>query len=254
VVEVLSGVSPDCCTFYAAGDMLLSVSLASVDVSGSVFLKRDFAKGSAEGDVNATIDCSSVIGGLTGTGQATWYIDKDIQYVQGRLRASVCGWTGGAGLEGGLFIGHNCPRDKAWVLKSTTGRFGVSANQLPDPLTGFYAYGQASFDVNYWLFGGGIELYAGMGAFTQKPSDASIESAWNSGFGLPYVVGCAGCCVHGEILGGLVSASGWANLVLGGPIPIRFEGKFGLEGCVLWVLCASVEVTAGLGNSGFYLN
>ena len=32
------------------------------------------------------------------------------------------------------------------------------------------------------------------------------------------------------------------------------EGTFGLEGCALWVICASVDVTAGFNSSGFYLN
>ena len=56
---------------------------------------------------------------------------------------------------------------------------------------------------------------------------------------LPFVVGACGIHVYGEILGGLVSASGWANLSLRGPIPLYFEGSFGLRGCVAWVFCAS---------------
>ena len=36
---------------------------------------------------------------------------------------------------------------------------------------------------------------------------------------LPFVVGACGIYVHGEILGGLVSASAWANLSLRGPVP-----------------------------------
>ena len=58
---------------------------------------------------------------------------------------------------------------------------------------------------------------------------------------LPYVVGACGINVHGEILGGLVSASAWADLSLRGPVPTYFEGTFGLKGCVAWVLCASVS-------------
>jgi hypothetical protein len=59
--------------------------------------------------------------------------------------------------------------------------------------------------------------------------------------------------VYGEILGGLVSASAWANLSLRGPAPTLFEGTFGLEGCVLWVLCASVSVTATVDSTGLHL-
>ena len=44
------------------------------------------------------------------------------------------------------------------------------------------------------------------------------------------------------------------NLSLRGPIPTYFEGTFGLRGCVAWVLCASVSVTAGINSAGFYLS
>ena len=39
-----------------------------------------------------------------------------------------------------------------------------------------------------------------------------------------------------------------------GPAPIYFDGTVGLEGCVAWVLCASVELNAGLNSNGFYAN
>lgn len=252
VVEVVSCVTPNYCTFYSSGDMLLAVAGSAVDLSGTVFLKRDWSKGSTEGDVTARINCNSVMGGLEGNGQLTWFADAVMQYLQGRLGVSMCGWTGGAGLEGGMFIGHNVPKAKAWVLQTTTGRFGVTQQQLPDTLTGLYGYGQVSFGVNWYVFGGGVELYAGLGAFVDKPGTASSSGGTVQCPGLPYVIGCAGCYVHGEILGGLVSAAGWANLILQGPIPY-FEGTFGLEGCVLWVLCASIDVTAGLNSDGFYM-
>ncbi|MCX8052846.1 MAG: hypothetical protein N3B12_03475 [Armatimonadetes bacterium] len=253
VVEVVSSVTPSTCSFYIAGDVLLQCSGTAVDVSGTMFLKHDFSKLSAEGSVTARLDCNSFLAGLEGKGQVTWYVDPTIQYLQGRIAMTITGWSGGAGLEGGIFIGHNCPKAKAWVLQTTTGRFGISQNQLPDILTGVYGYGQVSFGVNWYIFGGGIELYAGLGAFSIVPP--GMSTAWSdlAAFGLPYVVGSAGVCVHGEILGGLVSAAGWCNMTMGGPVPITFEGKFGLEGCVLWVLCASIEVTAGLGPGGFYM-
>ena len=72
--------------------------------------------------------------------------------------------------------------------------------------------------------------------------------------GLPYVLGSAGIHVHGEILGGLVSAAAWADLDLRGPLPPYFIGTFGLEGCALWVLCASIDVTAGISpEEGFFI-
>ena len=89
-----------------------------------------------------------------------------------------------------------------------------------------------------------------MGAFTVGPP--GIPAAF-AGAGLPYVVGACGVYVHGEILGGLVSASAWANLALRGPVPVFFDGTVGLEGCVAWVICASTELNAGLDSTGFYL-
>jgi hypothetical protein len=78
--------------------------------------------------------------------------------------------------------------------------------------------------------------------------------ALSPGIGLPYVVGNLGGRIHGEILGGLVSAAAWFNLQVLGPYPFGFQGTVGLEACVLWVACGSVDVTVGLNTTeGFYL-
>jgi hypothetical protein len=115
------------------------------------------------------------------------------------------------------------------------------------------AYGQIAIGFNAYLFGGGVEIYAGAGAFSTVPSGYSSEWVVPPGAVLPYVVGSCGVHLHGEILGGLVSASGWADLDLRGPVPVYYEGSLGLEGCVLWVLCASVELRVGLNSGGFYV-
>ncbi len=252
-VEVNLDITPSSLNFYAAGNIVFSVMGSAVDIAASVHLLLDYLRDSAEGEMNGALDCNSILGGLEGSGQVTWYVDASTQVLQGRLKMTVAGWTGGVGMEGGLFIGNNCPKEKAWVLQTGSEHFGVSQAILPDSLTGLFGYGYASFGVNWYIFGGGIELFAGLGAFVDSPPGRG--SAWSglAGIGLPYVVGTAGVYVYGEILGGLVSASAWADLDLVIP-PIYFEGTFGLEGCVLWVICASIEVTAGLNSSGFYLN
>jgi len=72
--------------------------------------------------------------------------------------------------------------------------------------------------------------------------------------GLPYVIGDVDAHVWGDILGGLVSADGWADLQVILPYPFSFQGTLGLEGCALWVACKTVDVTVGLNSSqGFYL-
>lgn len=257
VVDVNLTSTPNSLDFTASGDLLLQVAGAAVDLSASVHLLFDWGVGSAEGEVIGHIDCNTIIGGLEGEGQITWHVGPDMQYLQGRMKVHLCNWIGSGGMEGGLFIGHEVPRSLAWVLHTDSEHFGVSDAILPAKLTGLFGYGRLSFSINWYILGGGVELYAGMGAFSESP--AGLVGVWTSdwssipGLGLPYVIGSCGIYVHGEILGGLVSASAWAALQLRGPVPIYFEGSFGLEGCVLWVICASIGVTAGFNSHGFYL-
>ena len=256
-IETYLTITPTSSVFYASGDMLLSVAASAVDISGMVRLAVDHNRGSAEGEVLGRIDCNTILGGLTGEGQITWCIAPDMQYFQGRLKVAICMWTGGGGLEGGLFIGNNVPRAKAWVLYSGNEHFGIDDDILPATLTGLYGYGQLSFNIQLYIFGGGIELYAGLGAFTESPLSPPVlldDWSYMDAIGLPYVLGSAGIHVHGEILGGLVSAAAWADLDLRGPLPPYFIGTFGLEGCALWVLCASIDVTAGISpEEGFFI-
>ena len=151
-------------------------------------------------------------------------------------------------------MGSNVPKEKALVLYSGSEHFGLNERILPSRLTGLYGYGQISFSTMLWyVFTGGIEVYAGMGAFSELAPGA--QPAIEQGeLGLPYIVGTGGIHVHGEILGGLVSAAAWADLDLRGPMPLYFSGTVGLEGCVLWVLCASIELTAGISpTEGFFI-
>jgi hypothetical protein len=238
-VEINITVTPSTLDFYASGDMLFTVLATAVDVSAQVHLFQDFARGSAEGEISGQIDCNTAVAGLEGAGQVTWYADGSTAYLQGKLKMTICGWAGGGSLEGGLFLGLNVDRARAWVLAAGGDKFGISNAILPPVLSGVYGYGQVSFSVNWYIFGGGVQLFAGIGFFA---------GAHGGG-----IFGRCGIHVFGEILGGLVSASAWANLALMVGIPLYFEGSFGLEGCVVWVVCASVEVTAGLGSDGFYL-
>jgi hypothetical protein len=257
MVEITAITTPNALDFAAAGDMLLQVAASAVDLSASVHLLFDYARGTAEGELIGRMDCNTILGGLEGEGQVTWHVGPDMQYLQGRTRVCLCGWMGSGGMEGGFFIGHRVPKARAWVLHTGSEHFGVSDAILPEYLTGLFGYGMLSTSINLYLFGGGVELYAGMGAFSEAPP--GLSGAWGDnwsdipGLGLPYVLGSGGVYVHGEILGGVVSASAWADLDLRGPVPIYFDGSFGLEGCVAWVICASVTVTAGLNSDGFYL-
>ena len=151
---------------------------------------------------------------------------------------------------------ENAPKEKAWILKDKDGRFDLNTSALPATLTGIYGYVRAERSVNYWIVSGGIEVFAALGGFV----DVGAATAFNSGAGpavpvaLPFVVGNFGVRIWGEIAGGLVSASAWGNFQVIAPYPFQFQGTLGLEGCVLWVACASVEVTAGVNSAdGFYV-
>jgi hypothetical protein len=248
-VDIAMNITPTTFDFYASGDMLMGIGGVEVELSAMVHLLVDWAMASAEGELIGRIDCDAIIAGLEGEGQLTWHVDPGMQYLQGRMRVAVCSWVGGA-LEGGFFVGSQVPRNIAWVLQPTNPHFGITTGILPATLTGVFGYGQVAFAVNWYVLGGGVEIYAAMGAFTVGPPGVPTAFA---GAGLPYVVGACGVYVHGEILGGLVSASAWANLALRGPLPVYFDGTIGLEGCVAWVICASVELNAGLDSTGFYL-
>jgi hypothetical protein len=248
-VDISMSVTPTTFDFYASGDMLMAVGGVEVELSAMVHLLVDWAMASAEGELIGRINADAIVLGLEGEGQLTWHVDPAMQYLQGRMRVAVCSWVSGA-LEGGFFVGSGVPRNLAWVLQPTNPHFGITTGILPATLTGVFGYGQVAFAFNAWVLGGGVEIYAAMGAFTVGPP--GIPSAF-AGAGLPYVVGACGVYVHGEILGGLVSASAWANLALRGPLPVFFDGTVGLEGCVAWVICASTELNAGLDSTGFYL-
>lgn len=254
VVDVNVTVTPTALDFFGSGSMLFSVAGAAADLYAQVHCHHDYARRTVEGEVLGRVDCNSLVGGLEGEGQLTWFASDDAGYLQGRMGVYVASWVGKSALEGGFFVGHNTPKSHAWVLQPDSQHFGISHAILPDRLTGVFGYGRTSLSLNLYVIGGGVEIYAGVGAFSEMP--ASVSSAWPDGAlvgGLPYVVGSCGVHVHGEILGGLVSASAWADLDLRGPVPMYFEGTVGLEGCVLWVLCASVDLTVGLNSGGFYV-
>ena len=251
--EIDINVTPTSLDYYCSGDMMMSLPLEDIELSASTHLLLDFATASAEGEVIGRIDCDSISSGLSGEGQITWHVGPTMHYLQGRMKVTVCDWTESGGMEGGFFVGSEVPKQLAWVLEPTNPHFGVSQAILPSTLTGVFGYGQLSRGASFgYVLSGGVDLYAGMGAFNVVPP--GMSPAFGGVVGFPYVVGACGIYAHGEILGGVVSASAWGNLSLRGPLPVYFEGRFGLEGCVAWVLCASVEVTADINDSGISMH
>ena len=251
-VEANFTVTPTSVDLYVSGDMLLAATVAEVEASATAHLFFDFLTGTAEGELFGRVDADALVAGLSGEGQLSWHISPAMQYLQGRLKVSMFTTIVSGGLEGGFFIGHDVPNALAWALDTSDPHFGMSRAIMPPLITGVYGYGLASFGFDAFVFGGGVDIFVGAGAFSTPvpgfPTPPLVPAPE-----LPYLVTALGVYVHGEILGGLVSAAGWANLSLVAGIPPYFEGTLGLRGCVLWVLCASVTVTAGVNSGGFYL-
>jgi hypothetical protein len=250
-LEANFNVTPTTLDFYASGDMVVSTALIELEAAATAHLRFDYAAGTAEGELLGRVDADLAVSGLSGDGQLSWFLGPDTQYLQGRLKVEVFSLLYGNSLEGGFFIGNNVPNQLAWVLDTSDSRFKMSRALLPARITGVYGYGRASFNATYYIFGGGVDIFVGAGAFSEQLPAGAPVAAFPGNPLLPCVVGACGVGVHGEILGGLVSASAWANLSMRGPLPPYFEGTFGMRGCVAWVLCASTQVTARVSDNGF---
>jgi len=183
-----------------------------------------------------------------------WHLGIDFQDLQGMVALKVMGTSGGTGVGAGFYIGKNAPKSRAWVLVGTDPRYALNTAALPNNLTGIYGSIHISQGVNLYIISGGYDVYLGLGAFVLTPAIAGALGGILPAPGLPYVVGNLGGRIHGEILGGFVSAAAYFNLQVIGPYPFSFQGTVGLEGCVLWVACKSVDITVGLNSAqGFFI-
>lgn len=227
------------------GDMyVLLATSVNAEVSGMAELTEDHGVGFVEGYLKGTVSLSTFMDGISAEGELQWHFGLDYQMIQGRVAVGIYGPVS-LGMESGVFLGNNCPKDKIWVTDGINGRFSFNKGGLPTRLSGMYAFISVSSSVNLYVVSGGFEVYVGVGAFlgTSPPV--------GSGFG---VIGNVGVRIWGEILGGLVSASAWGNLQFIIGIPPAFEGSIGLEACVLWVFCGSVDIHCGYNHDdGFYL-
>jgi len=260
--------TPSMTRFTLDGEAYLSL-VASFDalVSGHMQLTLNTAQGFAEGEVKGKfrVAGSNIIqsGSLEAEGQMNWHLGLDYEELQGLVSLKLLGLDvtstgGGAGVGAGFYIGLNAPRDNAWVLRGQDPRFALNMEALPDRLTGVYGSLHIQKGISFSVLGGGgIDIYAGLGAFVFTPLQAaSVPGAIASslaGPAIPYVIGNLGGRIYGDILGGVVSASAWMNLQLIGPIPFSFQGSVGLEACLLFA-CYSTDLTVGLNSSrGFYV-
>ncbi|MBL7795856.1 MAG: hypothetical protein JNJ90_05065 [Saprospiraceae bacterium] len=243
-------VTPTTSKLTMDGEAYVSLAAAAdLLVNGHIQLSMDYANALLEGEVAGQFRAAEgallVGNSIEGEGEANWHIGLDYQSIQGMMALQIMDVGGGTGLGAGFYAGFNAPKDEAWVLIGSNPRYNLNMALLPNNLTGVYGYVHYSNSVNLYVVSGGYELFIGFGAFLSPPPIL-----------LPTLVGNFGGRIHGEILGGLVSAGAGFNmqLAVGPPCGLGFEGTVSLDACVLWVFCGGVDLTVGLnGCQGFYI-
>ncbi len=248
MIEVKEVIKPTFTSFSAAGKMYVDFALGggTMGIDGAILLTMDTQTNTVTGDLQGKMDFTSLFAGLKASGHVNWKLSPLTQYIQGRAAIEVFSRKFSAGVAGGIFLGNNVPNGECWVLLDPSNRYSVAMDKLPAYITGVYGYGSVDFSLNFGVFSGGIGIYAGVGAFVNL-----IGVTPQVGVPLPYMLTNLGVSLHGEILWGLVSASAWVNLQMSLGVPTYFQGTAGLEGCVLWVICGSVDVTVRLSDDGF---
>jgi hypothetical protein len=226
------------------GDMYAVLVGQNAEITGLAQFVVDRGAGYVEGYIKGTIAFESIVSGVKGEGELDWHVGGDFMSIQGRVAVGIYGPVS-MGVEAGIFLGVNVPRERIWVTDGISGRFAFNKNMLPANVYGLYAFLAYSNSIDLFVVSGGYQVYIGAGAV--------------AGAGVPFPgfgpIGNLGVRVWGEILGGLVSAAAWGNFqAMPLNMPPQFEGTIGLEACVLWVFCGSVDVTCGYNvNDGFYL-
>lgn len=243
LVSIIFSYRPTRTMLEVNGDMYIVVATVNFEVTALAIFTFDRGAGYVEGYLKGTMNMDAVISGVSGEGELDWHMGVDYQSIQGRVAVQIYGLWGGVGVESGIFLGIEAPKDKVWIMDGIDGRFGLNKTALPSTLTGFYAYMSVTQAVTYYVLSGGYQVYVGMGAFISF-GDPSFA-----------LVGNVGVRIWGEFLGGLLSASASGNLqlILGLPSP-GFQGTFSVEACALWVACVSASVSCGYNNTDtFYL-
>jgi hypothetical protein len=251
-VTVVLGYSPSRTIMLQAGDLYTVLLTKNVEVVGYFTMTVDRDADFAEGYMKGLINLDALFHGVSGQGEFSWHFGLDNETIQGRVAISMYeiggGGSGASGSaeESGLWLGINSNKDNVWVMDGISGRFGLNKAALPQNITGFYVYKSHSSSIDgLYVFSGGYQTYAGLGAFVGFGTPTGI------GFG---VVGNVGVYIWGKILGGAVSADGWGNLQMVAGIPPAFQGEIGVDYCIGWFFCGTQMVHGGYNvNQGFFL-
>lgn len=249
-LEATLGLRPNVATFWISGGAMLNGLLLDNDqhmlVTGVVNKRERFAR--------ATVYLSSTWALPVGGAQSDTELDffsgiapnlQPMAYFQGRgsveMQFASLTTNASSRKEAGLFLGTNVPKEKAWILYATDGRFRLRDEFIPDLLSGLYVYGTDRSSLDLALISGRIDTHVGFGGFTE-------------GVGIT-----GGVDVHGRIFGGLIYASAMANLQLAaGGADSGLYGRLALQGCINTIIwdsyCASLDLGVGMTTSrGLYI-
>jgi len=195
--------------------------------------------------------------GLEARGRFNFHIGSDANYFQGYGKIAIK-WKTALECEGAFFVGYKAPTEKIWALDQITRGPSIRtilSNQGTSELTGFYFAGSFGYTLSLWgIIEGGYTIWAGVGFFGEPPTaQTAMPSAT--------FLGHAGLEIHGAVLGGLATASAWAELLADTKISSDFHiclmGTLGVKACIIH-LCASWQGTihiddeTGIGTGACY--
>ena len=238
-------ITPSSTSLDVHGSMGLNMGPGLVDmqVDGQAGFVIDLDEGFVEGHLDGRFDTAGflgVSGALNAEGQLGWHLgdvgDGGYHSIQGKVAVAIVSpfMISGRGFEGGFYAGLNAPSSEAWVLDADSKYVDFV---LPARLTGVYGYAKCSRSLNIYVLSGGYELYGGLGFFIDES--------------FPSVIGQMRAHVWGKVLGGLLSASAWSQMLFQAhPTNPVFAGSVGLKVCVLF-LCADVGLSLELSKHGF---
>jgi hypothetical protein len=220
-------------------------------IQGTASFKLVYSTEGLEGDIQGIFETypeTFMPAGMGVKGHFNFYLGflDPVFYFQGSGTAWYKSGTE-AEFAAAFFVGANAPMDDVWVLDEIkkgpstkailTQKVNIDENSA---LTGFYCAGKMEAGIDCYIISGGYEIWGGFGCFvSSEPKLIAIA--------------VAGVGIHGEILGGLVSASAWAELngaiVVALPLEFTMCGTIGFDACLL-VWCVDWDGTLCLGTNG----
>jgi hypothetical protein len=247
--EVTLGIHHDLITLWQSGAVQLSTTLNATDARILLRTIQDRRTGSMRGTVNLDFNSASAVGGFTVAAELDVFSGKDresqvrMSYFQGKAKVTtdLSSWLSGSNTktEGGMFLGINVPKTRAWVLYATDSRFKLRDEFLADKISGSYYYGMFSAGVETMMCRGRADMFAGVGNLNDNG------------------VATLGVDVHGSLFD-IVYGSALANLQGAIGQQRGFYGRATFTGCYntfFWGRgCADFDIGVGLTRSrGFYV-